>query len=542
MLSENSKQIIENIVIKYRQNFKQEQDAKKIFSVAMGSEAKQEIIKDIKASQNEIENIVKNINSWSESKIENEFIARNLEEKKEKVKKTLVFPKMENIIENKVKTTYPPEPSKYPHIGHAYACVINYRFAKEHNGKFVIRFEDTNPKLAKKEYYDIQLQGYNWLGITLDEIIYASDYMDLLYKKAEELINKEKAYVCLCNSDDVRNKRQKKESCTCSNNTKDKNLELWNKLLNKEFKEGEASLRLVGNMSSPQAEFRDPILLRISYLEHARTKNKYHLWPSYIFQNTILDCEFGITHRFRSKEFEVWKPVQKYLAKLLNYNYPEVFEFARVNLVNGIASGRKLRETIEQGNMNWDDPSLTTLVALKKRGFLPESIIEFIDKMGISKTESTIEWSVLDSINRKLLAQKNIVKIASFYNPIKVKLIDENKILDKDLKEVFIDSKTELNKEFKLRNIGNVVFNGELLNVVGNEQKKGLNMLPFALDVEEIKVIMPYDLKDPDREKVLYIDSKAYFNLKENDVVILEGFSYCRLDNKDKNIFIFSHE
>jgi glutamyl-tRNA synthetase len=542
MLSSNAKQIIENIVIKYRFNFKQEQDPKKIFSVAMGSEAKSEIVKDIKNSQTEIAEIVKEINSWPESKIEDEFNKRNLEDKKEKVKKTLVFPKMENIIDGKVKTTYPPEPSKYPHIGHAYACVINYRFAKEHNGKFVIRFEDTNPKLAKKEYYNLQLEGYNWLGIKANEIIYASDYMDLLYKKAEELINKEKAYVCLCNSEDVRNKRQKKESCECSKNLKEKNLELWTKLLNKEFKEGEASLRLIGDMTSPQAEFRDPVLLRISYLEHARTKNKYHLWPSYIFQNTILDCELGVTHRFRSKEFEVWKPVQKYLANLLDYIYPEVFEFARVNLVNGIASGRKLRETIEQGNMAWDDPSLTTLVALRRRGFLPESIIEFIDKMGVSKTESTIEWSVLDSINRKLLAQKDIKKIACFEKPIKVKVKDENNFLEKKLLEIYIDEKTQFAKEYKLRNTGNVILENKVLKALPNEQKKGLNMLPFALELQEIKVIMPCDLDDLNREKILFVDAQAYSDLKENDIVILDGFAYCRLDNKEKNIFIFSHE
>jgi glutamyl-tRNA synthetase len=542
MLSSSAKQIIENITIKYKHNFKNEIDPKKIFSVAMGSEIKSEIVKDIKSSQDEIAKIVKEINSWSESKIKDEFDKRDLFEEKEKKKKTLVFPKMNNVVDGKIIEAYAPEPSKYPHIGHAYNCILNYRFAKEHNGKFYIRFEDTNPALAKKEYYSAQLEGYHWLGIKEDRITYASDYMDLLYKKAEDLVNINKAYVCTCTSDVVRDLRQKKEPCECSKLLKADNLKNWKKLLNKEFKEGDACLRLVGNMKSPQAEMRDPVLLRINCLEHVRVGNKYHLWPTYIFQNTILDCEDGVTHRFRGKEFEVWHPVQKYLADILGYNYPETFEFARVNLVGGQASGRKLREQVSQGNMQWDDPSLTTIQALKKRGFQPEAILEFVDKMGVSKSESTIEWSLLYSMNRKVLANKDIKKIACFEKPIKVKLQDDNNYLEKPLKEIYVDSKTKYSQEYKLRNVGNVILQNTTLKALPNELKKGLSMLPFAQEIKEIKVIMPYSPEDPEREKILFVDANAYKDLKENDIVILETFAYCRLDNKEKGIFIFSHE
>ncbi len=543
MLSSNSKKIIENLAIKYRCNFKQAQDPKKIFSVAMGSEAKQEILKDIKSSQSDIEKIVKEINSWSEKKLEEEFEKRNLFEEKEKVKKTLVFPKMENVVDGKVVTTYPPEPSKYPHIGHAYACTINYRFAKEHNGKFYIRFEDTNPSLAKKEFYNAQLEGYKWLGIKENGIVYASDYLDLFYKKAEDLIAIGKAYVCICPSEKVRDLRQKKESCECSKQSILQNKELWKKLLQEKFKEGEACLRLVGEMESLRAEMRDPVLLRISFEEHPRTKKKYFLWPTYLFQNTILDCELGITHRFRSKEFEVWKLAQKYLVDLLNYKYPEIFEFARVNLVGGLASGRKLRESVQEGNLEWNDPSLTTLTALKRRGFLPEAIAEFVDKMGISKTESTVQWSVLDSMNRKILAKRDIKKIACFENPLKVSVKDNNNILSKQIKELYIDNKAEKNKEYKLRNLGNVIREDDFtLTAVGNEQKKGLSMLPFADLVVEVKIIMPFAIGDLQREKTLFVDSEAYEQLKTDEIVCLEQFAYCRLDNKEKKIFVYGHE
>ena len=542
MLTPNAKKIIENIVIKYRHNFKQAQVPQKIFSVAMGSEVKQEILKDIKSAQKDIETIVKEINSWSEIKVKSEFEKRNLFEEKEKKKKTLVFPKMENVVDNKVITAYPPEPSKYPHIGHAYACVINYRFAKLHTGQFYIRFEDTNPSLARKEYYPVHLDGYHWLGLKEDKIIYASDYMGLFYKKAESLLNMEKAYVCTCSSEKVRDLRQKRESCECVQNSKQKNLELWKRLLNGQFKEGEACLRLIGDMKSSRAEFRDPVLLRITYAEHPRLGNKYHLWPTYLFQNTLLDCELGVTHRFRSKEFEVWHPVQKFLAEIFNYKYPEIFEFARVNLVGSQASGRKLRESVEQGNLSWDDPSLTTLAALKRRGFLPEAILEFIDKMGISKTESTIEWTVLDSANRKILATRDIRRIASFENSIKVKVIDPKKVLTQKLNEIYIDKKTEKNNEYKLRNLGNVIFDAKVLTAVGNEQKKGLSMLPFAQEICTVTVIMPYAIDDPEREKNLFVDVNIFNILKTDDIVYLEGFAYCRLDNKEKKIFVFGHE
>ena len=539
MLTKDVKRIIENIVIKYRKNFKTKQDPKKIFSVAMSSDAKSELLQNIKESMKEIKLIVDDINLWSDDKIEKEFKERGLEEKKVKRKKILVFPKLKNVVDGKVVTTFAPEPSKYPHIGHAITCLINYKFAKMYSGKFYLRFEDTNPNLAKEEYYKAQLDGINWLGIKPDKIIYASDYMDLIYEKSEFLIKNKSAYVCDCDSKTVRNLREKRLECKCRSNSVDKNLELWKKMLLGKFETGEVSLRLMGDMKSHRAEFRDPVLMRINKAKHPRVGNKYFVWPTYLMQNTILDCVTGVTHRFRSKEFEVWHVVQIYLAKKLGYEYPEVFEYARVNLVGGQASGRKLREQVIEGNLSWDDPSLTSLVALKRRGFLPEAIIEFVEKIGVSKTESTVEWSVLESINRKYFASKNLNKIASFENPVKVKVLDENKVLEKDLNEVYIDANTEFNKEYKLRHVGNVIRKNNSLIAVGNEQKKGLNMLPFAQNIFEVKVLMP-SLKN--KETKLYVDADLYKTLKTGDVVYLERFAYCRLDSKEKNTFVFTHK
>jgi len=531
--------IIEDNVIKYRHNLKEKQEASKIFKVCMSTEAKKDLTKDIKKGMEVVNKITNEINSWSEDKIENEFNKRGLAEEKEKRKKSLVLPKMENIVEGKVITAYPPEPSKFPHIGHAYACLINYLFAKQHNGKFIIRFEDTNPDLAKEEYYLAQLQGYEWLGIKPDQVIYASDYMDLIYSKVDKLFEMRKAYVCTCDSETTRKNRELKQECKCRSNSVDHNMKMWNKMKSGELKKGEASIRLAIDMKSPQGEMRDPVVMRVNENLHARQGIKYKVWPSYILQNTVLDCETGVTHRFRSKEFEPLKPVQKLIAKWLGYSFPQIFEFARVNLVGGQASGRKLREQVESGGLSWDHPALTTLASLKRRGFLPESIKEFVDKMGVSKTESTIEWTVLESINRKMLAKIDVSKISAFNKPVKVSINDKNEYLKENLTEGYIDSELELNKEFRVKHFGNIIRTKEKeIEVIGNETKPGLIIASFSKEVTEIKMLMP-DFDEP--EKVIFIDSDEFTNLKDNDIVQLQGIGFCRLENKKEKVFVYGH-
>ena len=538
---ENVKKIIENIVIKYRMVFGEKQDPKKIFKVAMSTDAKPELLKDIKKAMLMITEIVDDVNNWYDEKLKTEFEKRGLKEVKQKRKKTLVFPKLENVVENKVITAYPPEPSKYPHIGHAYASYINYLFAKKNKGKFYIRFEDTNPSLAKKEYYDAQLDGYNWLGIVADKVFYASDYMQLFYEKAKILIEKNKAYVCSCDGETIKQNRWDKKECDCRFRSKEENLKLWEKMLNKDFKQGEASLRLKLDMTSKKAEFRDPIIMRLNYNKHVRTGEKFVVWPAYVFQSAILDGYTKITHRFRSKEFEVLKPIQKIIAKELDLKYPITFEYARVNLTGVKSSGREIRKMVESGTIDWSHPALTTLIALKRRGFLPEAIKEFVDKMGISKTESTVQWSVLESINRKLLAKQDILKIASFEMPLKVKISDESGLIE-DFKgfEGYIDTNTD-NKEYRIRHHFNVIVKNNKLNVSGIKPKKGLNILVFAKDIMQIKILMPFFEKE-NAEKQLFIDKSLFKTLKEGQMVFLEGFGFCRFENKKEKIFVFTHK
>jgi glutamyl-tRNA synthetase len=532
MLSGNSIRIIENIIIKYRCNCGEIQDPKKMFSVAMGSKVKEELVRDVKGSIESITKITEDVNSWTEKKVIEEFDGRGLEEEKIKIKKTLVFPKMENIIEGKVITAVPPEPSKQPHIGHAYAAYINYLFAKEHKGKFYLRFEDTNPVLAKKEYYKIILDELKWLKIVPDKIIYASDNIDLLYEKVEELIKIDKAYVCNCKSELVRDLRQKMKECSCRERNIDENLNEWKKMLAGDYAQGEISLRLKGFMDSPKAEFRDPVLMRINNTKHPRTGTKYCVWPSYVLQSTVFDDFNKVTHRFRSKEFEPWKLVQKHLAKLLNLKYPNMFEFARVNLEGSRSSGREIREIAEE--KGWDHPALTTLSALRRRGFLSETIISFIEKMGISKTESTIEWTVFEKINRKLLSDMDVFKADYFENPLEVDLYKDNK----KIKSGFIEKSFEENKEARIRHLGNVIRKKNKLEFTSEDPKKGLSILSFAEEIEKITVLMPDFENDV---KIGFMDKQVTAGIKEGDYVFFLGFGFCILESKKDLVFVFSH-
>ncbi len=528
--------IIENIVIKYRFNFNESQDPQKMFKVAMGSAAKDLLVKDIKTGQDLIKQITSDVNSWDMDKIKEEFNKRGLEEKKEKREKHLVFPKMTvEPIDGKVITCYPPEPSKYPHIGHAYACLINYLFAKAHNGKFYIRFEDTNPDLAKEEFYKAQMWGYKWLGVEPDLIVNASDYMEIYYEKLEYLIKEGKAYVCTVKSEDISAARRAKEELPERNNSVAQNLDSWKKMLSGKIDNAVVLAKI--DMTSPNAELRDPAIMRINKNPHPKTGTKYTVWPTYRFQSVILDGEMKITHRFRSKEFESLKPSQKILSEWLGYKYPDIFEFARINLVGATASGRKLREMVEQGNLSWDNPALSTLIALKRRGFTKESIYEFVDKAGVSKSESTIEWSVIESFNRSILSKDDIKKIPAFENPVKVNIADSNKILENNPLTGYIDSSAK-EIEYRVRHLANAIRNKDVLNITSLEPKKGLTILAFSKDIIEVNVLMP----ELDVIKKIYVDKDGFESLKEGDVCILEGFAFARLEDKLNKRFVYTHK
>src|SRR3990167_3449523 len=305
----------------------------------------------------------------------------------------------------KVVTAFPPEPSKYPHIGHAKAILLNYELARRHNGRFILRFEDTNPKLAEKEFYKIHLENYEWLGIKPDLVEYASDYVPKFYEFAKEMIKKGYAYVCSCAQEEIKKNRFEGKECHCRILMENEHEKRFDELF--KAKEGEMVLRLKGYMQHENTTMRDPTLLRVIEHEHPRQGKKYRVWTTYDFENAVMDGIEGVTHRLRTKEFELRNELQNYVQNILGFKQTKIYEFARFNLEGVESSGRIIRELIKKKKLiGWDDPSLTTIVALRRRGFVAEAIKNFVLSTGITKTEATLTWDDLIMQNKRILDAK----------------------------------------------------------------------------------------------------------------------------------------
>ncbi len=450
-------------------------------------------------------------------------------------------------------TAFPPGPEKYPHIGHAKALFINYELAKKHNGKFILRFEDTNPELVKAEFYDIMLSQFKWLGVSWDELVYASDYMDLYYKHGRELIQKGLAYVCFSKPEDFKDFKEKNLEPPAYKHTVKENLEYFDKL--HEFKPKDAVVRLKTGLNHKNSAMRDPIIFRIIHAEHARLSTKYKVWPTYDFQNSIMDGYFNITHRLRSKEFELRNELQRYIQKILGYKQTSIYEFARFNLKGTVSSGRVIREKILNKELiGWDDPTLTTLSALRRRGFQPLAIKSFVLSTGITKNESTLTWEDFIKHNKRLLDKeakryfftKDPVKIVIENCPEKTVKLDTHPDVN-DKKRVF-----EINGEFYIsgedrvklkkgvhRLIGclNFEFDGKKFTYLDDSletyKAKGQSMLHFTTTDLPCEVLMP------DKQVAKGFCEPKALTTAEGKVIQFERFGFvCK--NKDK--FWFTHK
>jgi glutamyl-tRNA synthetase len=523
-----------------------------------------ELKKDIKSLMKEISEIVSEVNKMPlEKQIEKlkEIAPELLEKKKEKQE----LPELPNAEEGKVVMMWPPEPSKYLHIGHAKAAILNHYYARKYKGKFYLRFEDTNPEKAKKEYYDNAINDLKWLGIDWDKIDYASDYIEKFYEYAKKLIKEGKAYVCTCPIEKVRKYRFEGKECEHRNQSIDENLALWEKMFS-EFKPGEAILRLKIDMTHKNTVMRDPTIMRIIDTPHVR-KPGYRVWPNYDFATAVMDGFENITHRIRSKEFELRKELQQHIQKLLGIKPPTIIEIARFNLEGVEASGRIIREKIKEGVYSgWDDPRLVTLIALRKRGFQPEAIRNFVIHTGISKTESTISWDILESENRKIIEpiadryffvrDRIKLKVKSIppefsserqkhpdhpeHGKIKyeIKNSEENFFVEKS---DFANIKSgEVLRLMDLMNI-RILNTGDKITAEfeSKEYKPGTKVVHWVLEKDSlpVKVLMP------DASLIEGVGEKSLENLKEGDIIQFVRFGYSRLDKKDKILkFRYTHD
>jgi glutamyl-tRNA synthetase len=312
------------------------------------------------------------------------------------------LPSLSNAKFGKVVTRFPPEPNGFLHIGHAKAAIIDYSYSKKYNGKFILRFDDTDPTKEKIEYYNAQKNDLKWLGITWDIEYKTSDNLNCHYKYAKELISKGFAYVCGCPSEKIKDGRRNKKICECRKKSSNTNLKLWEDMFSS--KPGTFILRLKGRMNSNNTAMRDPTLFRILDTPHPIQGNKYRVWPTYDMAGPIEDSTSGVTHPFRTKEYELRDEVYYYLLDCLGLRKPLLIEFSRLEIEGLPTSKRKLRTLISSKKVEgWDDPRLPTLIGLQRRGIRADTIKTFILKQGISKTESKYDISLFESINKKII-------------------------------------------------------------------------------------------------------------------------------------------
>lgn len=374
----------------------------------------------------ELEKIVQEVNSLPAEEVERIAHERYAEEIKEEKIEREFLPDLPFAEEGKVKVRYPPEPSKHPHVGQMLSFCINDMLAEKYKGKRVLRFDDTNPEKVRAEYYDSFREVIQWMNLKKDEETLASNYMKLYYEKAQDLITNNDAFVCLCSREEVTNLRTEKKPCSCNlEHSVEKNTELFEKMLAGNFTAGEAVIRLKGDMNAENAALRDPILLRISEHEHAIQGDKYHIWPMYDFESPIMENITGVTHILRSIEFgKMREELQSLISTKLGITPPHFLEYSRFKVIGAPTQGRIIRELVEEKIVTgWDDYRLVTYQALKRRGIQPEVFPKIIERVGVTKSSTSIDWSLIFSINRKIIEPK--VKHLYFVdNPIKIDIIN----------------------------------------------------------------------------------------------------------------------
>lgn len=545
---------------------------------------------DMKGTMKLINEEAKRVNALAPADAEKELSEFTFEEKKEE-KKEIELP---SAVHGKVVTRFPPEPSGYPHIGHAKAAWLDYEAAKRYGGKMLLRFDDTNPEKEKQEYVEAIREGLLWLGIDWGEESCTSDRMEEFYTYCDEMFVKYAAYVCTCTAEEVKKGREERRACDCSAREPQESMALFRKMRGSVrsdgigagaeagseqsasgMEEGEAIVRYRGDMKSENSVMRDPTLFRIIKKGHYRQGSKFVVWPSYDFAAPIMDSLEGVTHAMRTKEYELRNPLYFAVLKKLDLRAPQLIEFSRLAIKNAPISKRLITPLIESKKVEgWDDPRLPTLSALKRKGILPEAIREFVLSFGLSKVESEPNWDKLLSINRKMLDER-CVRRFFVRSPVKLSVtgaiakeavaknhpgkpeMGERKIATNGVFYIAgPDAEAlQVNETFRLKELYNLTLvskdaDGLVAKYEGEEglAAKKIQWVPQDSAVKCI-VRVPHDLLDDSGNFVEgsmgqdegFCEASCK-GLADGAVVQFERYGYARLDAKEDNslTFIFS--
>ena len=377
---------------------------------------------------------------------------------------------IENIIDQdieeghckKVVTRFPPEPNGYLHIGHAKSILLNSGLAEEYNGTFHLRFDDTNPMKEKTEFVDSIMEDVKWICGDLDpaQVYYASDYFDQMYECAVKLIKKGKAYVCDLTADEIREYRgtltEPGKDSPYRERSVEENLDLFERMKNDEFQDGEKVLRAKIDMASPNINMRDPIIYRVAHMNHHNTGDKWCIYPMYDFAHPIEDAIEGISHSICTLEFEDHRPLYDWVVRELEFeNPPKQIEFSKLYLTNVVTGKRYIKKLVEENIVDgWDDPRMPTLCGMRRRGYSPESIRKFIDSIGYTKFDALNDMALLEAAVREDLNAKAL-RVSAVINPVKLVITNYSDGQTEDMEAIN-------NPENEAEGTHNITFSKEL--------------------------------------------------------------------------------
>ena len=499
---------------------------------------------------------------------------RDSQEKKTTERSQAHLPPLEGAEMGGVITRFPPEPSGYPHIGHAKAAIIDEEYARMYNGKLILRFDDTNPLNEKLEYYEAISEGLEWLGIKPDIVKNSSDDIRMLHEYGKKLIFAGGGYVCICDQKTIHDLRAKGLPCDCR---KDSSLALdrLKKMFDGSFEQNDAVIRFKGDMSDQNTAMRDPTLFRIIEDEHPKLGNTTRVWPTYDFAAPIEDSLDGVTHAMRTKEYELRNALYFAILDRLGLRKPLMIEFSRLEF-NGVpVSKRKIKPLIEKGIIkSWSDPRLPTLMGIKRRGFLPEAIRKFVLSLGLTLAETKPPVEALEAFNRKII-DSNCMRLFFVKDPIELQIqnaaskeitLKNHPNADLGTRKVLVSNsfyiagedaaKLDIDDEIRLMDLYNIKIikiDSEqhkkvlIAATIGEAIKQGIPKIQWVAknDIIAYNVMIARELYLGEKYNTNSLEiCKGYAEsfvstLKPDTRIQFVRFGFCRVD--DNNTTIFTH-
>ncbi|VVB73473.1 Glutamate--tRNA ligase [uncultured archaeon] len=525
--------------------------------------------KDMKSAMKRINDMVEEVNGMKKPAIEKALKEFEFQEKPKEEERRIRLPPHP---EGNVVTRFAPEPSGYAHIGHAKAVLLSWEAARENDGRFILRIDDTNPVLAKQEFVDSWKDILAWLGVDWDAESFTSDSMDMFYAYALELIKRGKAYVCECTAELIKLNREGRKPCACRNKVEMQNVKDFERMTTGGFKEGKAILRYKGDMRALNSVMRDPTLVRIVEEKHFRQEDRYSAWPSYDFVTPILDATQGVTHAIRSKEYELRDELYYAIIDDLEIRKPIMLSISRLVVKNNSTQKRVIRKLVQENVIDgWDDPRLLTMIGMRRRGIQPAALREFaLSFGGISTSESkeaTIDpllhanRKILDPVSKRMHFVKDpiVLIIKGFRSEVDLPFHSEQELGSRNLS---VNEKVLVNRDdikegeiLRLRDLCNVGIteivgnsaNGRLIETKEMPAKK-IQWVP-ADSAAKVRILRPLELMDGDvpRKDSMQVDAgfceAGCKELKEGDIVQFVRYGFVRKEKSGPNgelSFVFS--